>query len=112
MKHYLFVLSVQLLTCFLLSLIVLVLQPIRILSVALLWTVVPLYAMLSSARVVREALNPYIAWIAPPVALIIASCMVNMVYVPLAGIILFTALMSIFGAAAGDNLPNRKNRSK
>ena len=77
-------------------------QPIRWLFLTGKWVLMPLLAGFSAFRTVLRGINPYLAWIIPPLMATIAGMIASMGYTPDAGGVFFCALIALTGAAAGD----------
>ena len=80
------------------------LSPVRWLSALLLWIAVPAAGAITACQAVKKGVNPYLAWIFPPVSATFAGLIASMGYTPSAGAMLLCALVSLIGAAAGDVL--------
>ena len=110
MKRHILILSAQFFVCLLICLAVFVLRPLlRGMSVVK-WTLLPLAAMISAFMSVKAGVNPYLAWLPPPLALTAAGFIVSMGIAPEGGLMLLCAFMGVVGAAAGDVLAKRKVR--
>ena len=76
----------------------------------LLWGLVPLAGLLSACRAVRRGLNNYLAWIAPIHCLYGANRLV-WGFSPPAGAALLAALAALVGAAAGQVMLQRQDKT-
>lgn len=77
---------------------------------AISWGALPLVGAFSAYRATRRGLNPYLAWLAPPICAVAAHCLI-WVYPPSPGPVLLCALISLIGAAAGE-VRNRETNDK
>jgi len=76
-----------------------------------LWGLVPLAGLLTACRAVRRGLNNYLAWLAPAGCLFAAHLLL-WGFSPSAGAGLLTALTSLVGAAAGEVLNQRDDKTR
>lgn len=77
----------------------------------LLWVGMPLAGMYSAYRAVLGGLLNYAAWVAPPICLLTAHLLV-WGYSPSAAPALLCAFISLIGAAAGEVMVQRKQKTK
>ena len=96
----------QLIKQFVLMLVLCVLmclaRPVSALYGILVWVIVPLCGAVTAFYCVRKDVNPYVSWIMPPIAELIAFVLITMGYAPQGGMTLLTVFTSLIGAAAGD----------
>lgn len=110
MKHKVKILSLQFCVCLLICLAVFVLRPIWRGMDVIRWMLPPLTALLSAFFAVKRRINPYLAWLPPPLSLTIAGFVASMGIAPEGGLMLLCAFMGVTGAAAGDVYNKRKVR--
>ena len=103
-------LLLQGLLCFALGTAAYLLRPVALLHTALLWIVLPLCGLGTSFAAVRRGVNPYLAWLLPPLMLTLSSVLVTLGYLPGGGIMLLTAFVSLIGSAAGETYFNRRHK--
>ena len=103
-------LLLQGLSCFALGLAAYLLRPLAFVHTVLLWVTVPLCGFGTSFHAVRKGVNPYLAWLLPPLMLTLSSVIVTLGYLPGGGIMLLTAFLSLIGSAAGETYLNRKRK--
>ncbi len=77
---------------------------------ALSWGGMPLAGLVSAYRATRRGLLNYAAWLAPPIAMGLAH-LILWSYPPAPGPVLFCALTSLVGAAAGE-VANQRDAGK
>lgn len=77
-------------------------RPVSVLYGILVWAIIPLCGGTTAFICVRKGVNPYVSWIMPPIAELIAFALITMGYAPQGGMTLLTAFVSLIGAAAGD----------
>ena len=112
MKRILSALLRQFVPFFLLFLGAYLLRPVPVLFSILIWTVLPLAAMVSAFRQVKRDVNPYAAWFLPPAGQLTACLIATAGYVPSPGHALVLIVACLTGAAAGDVYSRKYNRKK
>jgi len=93
---------IQAFICLIISLAVYLLKPAQLLFSAGIWLIIPLSGAVSSYLITRRGINPYCAWIAPPVVQTIGAVIASAGYLPGFGFILLTIFLSVTGAAFAD----------
>ena len=112
MKKYLTLMGLQLAACFTLSAAAFVLRPVSWLYKLSLWGVLPLAGGVSAFLLTEKGINPYAAWIMPPLSLLVARLLLSMGAFPDGAWFLLTAFTGIVGAAAGDVYNKTKRRGR
>lgn len=74
------------------------------------WALIPLLGAVTAYLCVLGGINPYLAWIMPPVGQTIACLIASAGYLPFGGQMLLTAFVSLIGAAAGDTMEHIRKR--
>ncbi|MCR4622740.1 MAG: hypothetical protein K5663_11740 [Clostridiales bacterium] len=108
MKRRICILTAQFCVCLIVCLAVFILRPLWRGMNAVKWIVPPLFSLFCAYFAVRKGVNPYLAWLPPPLALTAAGFAASMGFAPEGGLMLLCALMGIIGAAAGDESNVRK----
>lgn len=112
MKKRLLFLLFQFASVFCVSFISYLLRPLPVLYYILIYGFVPLFSAIFSLKLVVKSVNPYLAWILPPVAQSLGGLLAAMGIAPDPLPVMVTAFISLVGAAAGDviNKTNKKGR--
>ncbi len=113
MKKHILPLLFQFISVFFASLISFLLRPVSILFSIMIYAVIPLFSSYFSLRTVLKGINPYLAWILPPVAQTLAGFLITLGIGPDPLPIMITAFVALVGAAAGDvlNKTNKKGKT-
>lgn len=74
------------------------------------WFVVPLCSFFASLGAVRGGLNAYAAWIAPPIGQTVAQLLLTGFFPSSPGMPMITLLLSVIGAATGDEITRRRSQ--
>ena len=107
MERKLKALILELILCVLAGTAVFLLKPVKTLHALLVWAVFPVFAIFISFKTVKKGVNPYLAWLPPPIGLTLGALAGTLCYLPNGGSMLLCAFASLFGAAAGDVYLNR-----
>lgn len=110
MKKRMLSLLMQFAICFLASFLMYLLKPVPVLFDILLYACFPLFSLIGACIVVGRGVNPYAAWLLPPVAETLSGFLASMGYAPGFLSILITAFASLIGAAAGDVINKQGKR--
>lgn len=87
------------------------LRPVGAAFDVLIWVLLPLLGALTAYYCVLNGINPYLAWIMPPLGQTAACLIASAGYLPSGGQMVLTAFVSLIGAAAGDTM-NKRNKRK
>ncbi|MBQ6716346.1 MAG: hypothetical protein IJN21_07490 [Clostridia bacterium] len=113
MKKYLLLLLAQFSSVFLLSFIAYLIRPVPVVHEIVIYALVPLFSSVSAGWIVLKGVNPYLAWIFPPIAMTLASFLSTLGIGSSPLPMMITAFVSLIGAAAGDvTIKTRKKGRK
>ncbi len=102
MRKYVLLMLLQFVSVFFVSFLSFLLRPVSLLYSVLVYVFVPLFSSFFSLKIVRRGVNPYLAWILPPIAETLAGFLITLGIGPYPLPIMITAFVSLVGSAAGD----------
>ena len=102
MKKYISMLAIQFLFVLMISFFSYFSKPLTAVFGILIYVIVPILSSVSSYMLVTKGIDPYLAWLLPPVAMTISSFLSTMGIGQSPLPIMITALVSLIGSAAGD----------
>ena len=112
MKKYAFMLLIQFFAVFFLSLIAYLLRPLNVVHGLLVYGLVPIVSFLRAFRLGLGRINPYLAWIGPPIAMTLAGFLSTMGIGPSPLPVMIAAMLALVGAAAGDVTVKSQKKGK
>lgn len=105
------ILALQAVALFVLAALSAILRPVAGLYWLLKWLILPLAGAFTAYLATRKGVNPYVAWIFPPLMATLAGTLISLGYAPEGGGIVVCALISILGAATGDVINRSSHRA-
>ncbi|MBO7385074.1 MAG: hypothetical protein J6U63_01885 [Clostridia bacterium] len=112
MKKILLLLLGQLALFYVLYLAAYLMRPVPAVFGLLMWAVLPAAGAVSAFFTVARGVNPYSAWVLPPIAQILASVTATGGHAPALGHALVLCLFCVLGAAASDTRDKKYRRKK
>ena len=112
MKKHIFRLLLQFIFVLSVSLISYLLRPLRVIFTILIYIFIPLFSACTACRIVKKGINPYLAWILPPISETIAGFIISMGIGPDPLPIMITAFISLVGSALGDVINKTLKKGK
>ena len=102
MKKRLFLLIMQLISVFIVSLFSYFIRPAGFIFRIFIYALLPIFSFFTAMKITIKGINPYLSWILPPVAQTLAGFLITLGIGPDPLPVFITAFLSLVGAATGD----------
>lgn len=112
MKKHIYLLLLQFLISFFLSLAAYLLRPTGVLFFFLIYFLIPIFSAYTACKLVLKKINPYLAWLLPALAETAAGFLISLGFSPDPLPIMITSFVGLAGAATGDVLYKTNKKGK